>query len=341
MSRRPLTAMFMLCLMASSHAQQRGASATAVVTQPVAFESALQTTQIVGNAEALRSVALYPAVADRVVAVNFKPGQWVKQGDVLLALDARRQEVAVSRAEIRLKDAERRVQRLLDSKKQGAVAQSDLDDAITVRDLAAVDLREARIALADRSVIAPFDGVVGLTDIEVGDRINEQTLITTIDDRHQLYINFEAPESAAALLNQQTNVALQPWTDRQQTLVATLAQIDSRVSADDRTLKARALLDNPEDVYRPGMSFRVTLQTTGQNYAVVPEASLAWGATGAYVWLNAESKAKRVDVEIVQRLQGRILVKGDIPADGILIVEGIQRLRPGQAVVDTAVAEVR
>jgi multidrug efflux pump subunit AcrA (membrane-fusion protein) len=80
------------------------------------------------------------------------------------------------------------------------------------------------------------------------------------------------------------------------------------------------------------MSFRVTLQLAGDEYAVIPEASLMWGATSAYVWLSENGKAKKVNIQIQQRLSGRLLVSGDLTASDQLIVEGIQRLREGQSV---------
>jgi multidrug efflux pump subunit AcrA (membrane-fusion protein) len=63
----------------------------------------------------------------------------------------------------------------------------------------------------------------------------------------------------------------------------------------------------------------------------IPEAALSWGATGAFVWLSEDTKAKRVEVQVKQRLRGRILVSGDLRDGEPLIVEGIQGLRNGQA----------
>jgi multidrug efflux pump subunit AcrA (membrane-fusion protein) len=78
------------------------------------------------------------------------------------------------------------------------------------------------------------------------------------------------------------------------------------------------------------MSFRVTLEVRGELYIAIPEAALSWGANGAFVWLAENEKAKRVDVQIEQRLRGRILVTGNLSDGETLIVEGIQGLRDGQ-----------
>ncbi len=316
-----------------ANAQYFGDSqAKLVVLEKVAFEYATRDIEAVGTAEAVRSVTLYPAVADEVVEINFVPGQYVEEGKVLIRLDDRRQQVAVRRAQLQLQDAQRSLERLQNTLDKGAVSQSELDVAQTERDLAQVNLDEAQADLDDRTVEAPFDGVVGLTDIEEGDRITAQTAITTLDDRTKLYINFRAPEAALPIMMNEPSVSLQPWTDREQKIPAQIAEIDSRINEADRTMRARAVLDNSNDKYRPGMSFRVRLSINGNRYAAIPEAALLWGANGAYVWISEEGKAKRIDVKVHQRLRGTILVSGDLEEGDLLISEGVQRLRNGQEV---------
>lgn len=316
-----------------ANAQYFGDSqAKLVVLEKVAFEYATRDIEAVGTAEAVRSVTLYPAVADEVVEINFVPGQYVEEGKVLIRLDDRRQQVAVRRAQLQLQDAQRSLERLQNTLDKGAVSQSELDVAQTERDLAQVNLDEAQTNLDDRTVEAPFDGVVGLTDIEEGDRITAQTAITTLDDRTKLYINFRAPEAALPIMMNEPSVSLQPWTDREQKIPAQIAEIDSRINEADRTMRARAVLDNSNDKYRPGMSFRVRLSINGNRYAAIPEAALLWGANGAYVWISEEGKAKRIDVKVHQRLRGTILVSGDLEEGDLLISEGVQRLRNGQEV---------
>ncbi|WP_334018739.1 efflux RND transporter periplasmic adaptor subunit [Alteromonas sp. S015] len=303
-----------------------------VVTKPIEFMNETRNVEAVGSAEAVRSIVLYPAVSDEVTEINFVPGQSVEKGKVLVRLDDRRQQTALKRAKLTLEDAQRTVERLTSSYKQGAVPVSELDLARTQRDLAEVALEEAQVDLEDRHIVAPFDGVVGITDVEVGDRINEQTIITTLDNRSKLFINFKAPEAALPVLLNTPNVTLEPWSDRDKRVKAEIAQVDSRINEADRTLRARALLDNSSDQFRPGMSFRVNLSIDGDRFAAIPEAALLWGATGAYIWLAEDGKAKRVDVNVHQRLRGTILVSGNIEEGNILISEGVQRLRNGQEI---------
>ncbi len=303
-----------------------------VVIEPLSFSYEQNKLEAVGTAEAIKSITLFPAAADEVTEVNFVPGQKVYKGEVLLKLDDRRQRVAVTRAKLQLEDAERSLQRLIDSQSRGAVAQSELDLARTTRDLAKVTLDEAMADLEDRRIVAPFTGVVGLTDVEVGDRITTDTAVTSLDDRSQLFIKFRAPESSLKVLLNSPDVSLQPWGEREKKLPASIAQLDSRINETDRTLSAKAVLKNDKDMYRPGMSFRVNVSVNGERFAAIPEYALQWSATGAYVWTVVDGKAKRIEVEVRQRLRGTVLVSGELQENDQLITEGIQRLRNGQTV---------
>jgi RND family efflux transporter MFP subunit len=303
-----------------------------VIVEQLSSKPIQTTIDTVGTAEAKKSVKLYSASADKVTKVTFKPGDYVEKGAALVALDARRQVAALKRANIELAAQRRDVDRLIKSKKKGAVTESAVDEAMALLELAHVAVEEAQADLEDRTVVAPFSGYLGLTDIEVGDRINQSTMITTIDDRSQLFINFSVPESSYNLIAENTDVIVQPWNNRGEVYKASLAQLDSRIDTQNRTLKVRAMLNNADDKLRPGLSFKVTLSTNGTSYPVIPEAALAWGATGSYIWLAKEGKAVKKPVVIKQRLRGTILVEGDLLDGDVLIVEGIQRLREGSSV---------
>ncbi|QDP02209.1 efflux RND transporter periplasmic adaptor subunit [Thalassotalea sp. PS06] len=320
-------AMAATLLSTSAIANERKRPPANVVTEQLVFEPIKVTIETVGTAEAKKSVNLYPAAADRVTKVAFKPGDYVEKGDVLLELDSRRQVAALKRAQIDLANKQRSFERLIKSKAKGAVTESQVDDAQALLDLALVSVAEAQADLDDRRVVAPFSGYLGLTEVEVGDRINQSTMITTIDDREQLFINFTVPESSYSLVESGTSISVQPWNNRDTRYIAALEHLDSRIDTQNRTLKVRALLGNSDDIFRPGLSFKVTLDAKGSVYPVIPEAALAWGATGSYIWLAEDGKARKKNVVIKQRLRGSILVEGDLAEGDILIVEGIQRLR--------------
>ena len=204
-----------------------------------------------------------------------------------------------------------------------------LDEAETAVASARIELERARVALDDRTIRAPFDGFVGVTEVDPGDRINTDTLVTTLDNRSSILVSFDAPETFVSTLLPGASVDLQTWTARRASAYGEIVDIGSRIDPQNRTFTVRARVDNADDRFRPGMSFRVIADIEGDSYPVINETGLQWGADGAYIWAVRNEQAARVPVEIIQRREGRVLIDGDIELGTVVVVEGIQRMRDG------------
>jgi RND family efflux transporter MFP subunit len=301
-----------------------------VIVEPLQFSNSRTRVEAVGTSRAVQSIAIHPATSGEVVAVNFEPGQPVEEGDVLVALDQRDEKLAVQLAEVRLQDAERLYDRYQRTGDSGAVLPTTLDAARTAVEAARIELDRARIALDYRTIEAPFGGFVGITDIDPGDRVNPDTMITTLDDRSALLVSFEVPESLIGNLKVGDEVAVATWHSREPTAFGVVVDIGSRIDPATRTFVARAWVENESDALRPGMSFRVAMDLEGTPYPVIPETGVQWGADGAYIWSVVERRAHRVPVTIIQRQQGQVLVEADNLREGdLIIVEGVQRMREG------------
>lgn len=287
----------------------------------------------VGSAEARQSVTLFPASAGEVVAVNFEAGQAVERGQTLLQLDARDERLALELAKARLADARRTLQRYTSAGEDAAFTQQQLDAARIAAEEARIARDRAAVTLDDRSVEAPFDGSIGLTDVDVGDRITTTTAIVTLDDRSVLLVRFPVPEAFLGQLEVGDNVDLMPWNSIMPTATATLSDIDSRVDETTRTFVVRARLANARDRWRPGMGFRVELERVGDEYVRVPELALQWGGSGAYVWtVDAADRAHRTPVTLIQRSDGSVLLDGAIKAGQRVVLEGAQNMSEGRAI---------
>ena len=191
-------------------------------------------------------------------------------------------------------------------------------------------LAQAKANLADRVVVAPFSGVIGLTDISVGDRIDDDTMIATLDDRSTIVVDFNLPEDYAARIKVGDAIVVRPSTAPERRIDGTVFAMGSRIEASSRSLKVRARIPNPDDAIRPGTSFEVELTFTGRSYPNVREVAVMWSRAGAYLWRANRKRAEKVFVELVRRDRGRILVDGPLRAGDLVVVEGVQGLRPGQ-----------
>lgn len=322
--------MALLVAMSPSVLSQPGRAAP-VITVEMPFLSKSEQIEIVGTLEAKASVDVFALVSDRVSSIHFRPGDIVTGGQKLVELDHRREQVAVDLARLNRDEAKRSFDRLSAIHEQNALSEQDLESARYRLELAETRLREAEIELQDHIIRAPISGQVGLTDIRVGNRIDPNTFIVSIQDLSDLYLDIRVPESQARLVSLDSAVPLTTWANTNQFIEGTVTAIDVRIDADRRTLRVRIAL--PQDTQlKPGSSLRAVLRSDGADYPAVPESALMWGGDGAYVWVVDENRAKRVRVEIVQRQSGQVLVDGELSINDRLIVEGVQRLRDGQEV---------
>ena len=310
-----------------------------VVAEPIRINNQQTRVEAVGTSRALQSVTLYPPSAGEIVAINFRPGQHVDEGDVLVELDQRKEKLAIELAEHRLSEAERLFERYRKSAETGATLPTTLDTARTELETARIELGQANIALEDRNIIAPFGGHVGITNFDPGDRVQTNTPITTLDNRDAVLVTFELPELFIDMVGKGQEVLIQTWELNARVFTGNIIEIDSRVDPELRTFVTRARVENENDRLRPGQSFRVTMNVAGEPYPIMPEIAVQWGADGAFVWKIVDGKAERVRVSVVQRKQGRVMVEGPLTENDVIIVEGVQRLRPGLPVsANTVVA---
>ena len=164
------------------------------------------------------------------------------------------------------------------------------------------------------------------------------TEIITLDDRSALLVEFEIAERYLSRIA--VGMALQARTPSfpDRPINGRADRIDSRIDPVSRTVRVRAVFLNDDDSLRPGMSFFVTMKLPGPLLAAVPELALQWQNGRSYVWRISDGVAESVDVTSRRRLQNKILIEGGIRPGDIVVVEGVQRLRPGRA-VDISMAE--
>lgn len=212
---------------------------------------------VLGNGSARQSVVIFPAVAGEVAEVAFRPGQAVRSGQVLVRLADRAERLAADLAAARVDAAKALATRYEGTRGTGAVPESVLDEARAALRAAEIELDQAREAVGDRTVRAPFAGVVGLSTVERGDRVTAETALTTLDDRRELFIDFEVPEAHLARIKIGQAVTATNPAYPERSFQGAVAEIDSRIDPVSRNVRMRARVPNTGDVLRSGMSFQV------------------------------------------------------------------------------------
>jgi RND family efflux transporter MFP subunit len=319
----------------ASVARDRGVP---VIVAPVLMAEDALTPEAVGTGLAQRSVTLMVETAGKVAEMPLRAGRRYEAGDVLLRLDDTEQRLAVALAETRLAEAERVRERMRQLQDSGTAARARLDETRTEAEIARIELEAAREELDDRVLHAPFDGVAGLPDVEAGDWVDTGIEIASFDDRSVILVGFDLPEALIGRIHRGMPVTATTPAVPGRRFEGSISAIDSRIAADSRTARVRVAIPNPEDRLRPGASFTVRLELPGDRYPVVPELALQFAHGTLYVWRIEGETVERVEVRLIRRRGGEVLVEGPLEETDLVVIEGTQRLAPGErvAIVKTA-----
>lgn len=287
----------------------------------------------VGTGHALRSVTLRAPADGEITELNVIPGRRFAAGDVLMRLDDSDQRLALALAKARQERTESERNRYQGLRDTGVTTAQRFEDAMTADKIALIELDQARADLADRVLRAPFDGIAGLAAVEVGDRITMGDEIARYDDRSQILVEFDLPEALLARTRVGLPVTATTPSTGTRRFEGEIAEIDSRIDAADRTARVRASIRNGADMLRPGASFAVELDLPGATYPLLPDIALQFAGGALQVWrVTEDGRVQPVDVRMVRRRAGVVLVDGPLAVGDRIVVEGLQRLRPGRAV---------
>lgn len=288
--------------------------------------------EAIGTGRAKQSVMMFPAAAGEIVEVPIESGDRVKKNQVVMRLDSRDARLLVKVAETRVKEAESALARATRLRDNNVRSKANVEDAEIILERAKLELSQAQEALSDRTMRAPFDGVVGMPRVEAGDRISMQSDVMTIDDRSIIWVEFDVAERNLSRLKIDMPVTARTPSFPDRDIEGYINKIDTRIDPVSRTVHVRAAFPNTEDVLRPGMSFFVTVHLPGPMLPSVPELALQWQNGESFVWRISEGKAVKVNVVSKRRLNNKVLIEGDIKPGDIVVVEGVQRLRDGRLV---------
>ncbi|NWG71183.1 MAG: efflux RND transporter periplasmic adaptor subunit [Parvularculaceae bacterium] len=302
---------------------------------PVAFAQPQRTPvedqlSAIGTGRALQSLTLTADVSGIIQRINIKPGAAVKAGAPLVELEKREQEIALTRARAEYRIAKTNAQRFAGLRESEAASALEQEAAQNELTAATAALQQAEYDLERRTIIAPFDGVVGLTNLDVGDLLTIGATVTTIDDVSSLLVDFVVPEGASPFVTPGMRVTAKARAGAGGSVSGVVRAVDSRVDSASRTRRVEAVLDNKEGALIPGSTFEIALDVKGRTGFLVPGLAIQWDRQGSYVWrMSADGSAERVPVVILRRTESAVLVEGDLKDVDQIVSEGADLVRPG------------
>lgn len=308
------------------------AGAVAVEVTRVSAASFADETTAVGTLKSNESVVLRPETSGRIAAIHFKDGQVVRRGALLLSLDAGIQEAELQQARANLALAQANQQRNEDLFQKKFISQQSLDNtkaALKVQE-ASVALAEAR--LAKTRIRAPFDGVVGIRNVSVGDYVKEGEELVNVEDIATLKVDFRLPEAYLGRLERGQTLEVSSDALPGVPFQATLEAVDPLVDVNGRSISCRALLPNREGRLRPGMFVRSRLVFGERKDALMlPEQAVVTGARPR-VFRVEEGKARAVTVQLGVRRDGRVEILEGLALGDTIITAGQLKVRDGMPV---------
>ncbi|MBC7621014.1 MAG: efflux RND transporter periplasmic adaptor subunit [Candidatus Saccharibacteria bacterium] len=315
----------------------------------------------VGTLRSRQSVMLRPEVAGRVKALGFNDGARVRKNQLLVQLDDTLQRAEVSQAQAQVSIAQANFKRNQELVAQNFVAQRVLEESSANLQVAQAQLALAVARLSRMAILAPFDGTVGLRNVNLGDYVKDGADLVNLEDIRSMYVDFRLPERYQGKLKAQQEVALSLDAYPGRAFKARIEAIDPLIDANGRSVSVRAVLPNTlgESVLggkrlqggvavmeplRPGMFARVkTVFSVNDAALVVPEEAIVPQggrqfvikvvtpaellAPAANLPSGTEFVSLRQEVQLGSRRSGKVEITQGLVDGQTVVVAGQQRLQ--------------
>jgi len=312
----------------------QGPAAPGVIVAEAQMKSFPLAVEALGNASANEAVEIRPEITATLTSIDFEEGQFVKAGDQLVELENVEPLADLASARASLVDSQSQYRRTQELFKSNAVAESELQqlEARREADRAAVAAAEARVD--DTVIRAPFSGRLGLRRVSAGSLVSPATVITTLDDTSFIKLDFDIPEIYLSRIEKDLSVIARSAAWPEVEFVGRVTAVDSRVDPISRTVMIRSLIPNEEGRLRAGMFLTVTLLKENVKALMIPEQALVpeRSTQSVFVVTAADNIVEQRQVKTGRRRPGEVEILEGLEAGDLVIAEGTQKARNGQAV---------
>jgi len=291
--------------------------------------------QAVGSLRARQSVVLKPEVSGRVVKLGFTDGQRVRRGQVLIQLDDALQAAQLQQAEAQAGIARTQLQRNRELLAQNFVSASVVDQAVAALQVAEAQVALSRAQLGRMQVLAPFDGVAGIRNVNLGEYVKDGAELVSVEDASSMWVDFRLPERyvPSLRLGQPVELSLDALPGR--SFTAKVEALDTQLDAGGRAMLVRARLDKPGSELRSGLFARVRVVfATRAQALVVPEEALVPLGGKQYLFKLVDGaggkQAQRLEARLGLRVPGKVEVLDGFKAGDWVVTAGQSRLTRGE-----------
>ena len=301
-----------------------GMPPTTVTSAEVKQENWAPLLSAVGSVSAVQGAVLSTDLAGTVAEVNFQNGGEAKKGDVLVKL-------AASTEEADLELARQDLARTRDLAARKVISKAELDAAES-------KVKQKEGIVEKKQVRAPFDGQLGIRQVNVGQMINAGQQVVSLQALDPIFVDFALPEKRMPQLAPGLEVHVRTEASPEREFVGKLTAINSAVDAGTRNISLQATLDNHERLLRPGMFAKVDVVLPSKEPVLaVPATAIAYAPYGDSVFVIEKKKDPKSGKES-QLIRQQFIRTGETRGDFVAVVQG---LKPGETVVSSGVFKLR
>lgn len=301
----------------------------------------------IGTLESVRQVTITPEVGGKVIQIMFEAGAKVAAGDPILQIgdETDRADLALYQAQERLAEINfDRSKKLVDV----ASPRSRVDENRSLLDESRANIARTQAMIDKKRVTAPFDGVLGIRKVNLGQFLQPGEPIVTLTDLSELFVTFTLPEQSRADLasGQTVMLSVDAWPG--ETFEAAINAIEPQIGTDTRTVKVQARLANPDGKLSPGMYARARVILVAQEpQIVIPETAVQFSIYGDSVFAVREGGEKnekgepvltvdKVYVKAGQRFDGKVAILDGLKEGDRVATSGQINLFSGASVIPAA-----
>jgi membrane fusion protein (multidrug efflux system) len=291
----------------------------------------------IGTVAAVQGVTVSADLPGVVEQIDFDSGRGVARGDVLVQLDTRQERAQLAAAEAQLQLARLNYERMDGLVKQDAVSRAEYDAAAAAQTQAEARVREIRATIERKTIRAPFSGVLGIRQVNLGQYLNAGDPVVPLQSLNPVHVNFAVPQQNASHMRAGQTVRITAGEDEALALTGRVNAIDSVIDPTTRNVQVQARLANPRGRLRPGMFVQAHVALgASQRVITLPASAISYAPYGDSVFVVSEMKSPQGAT--YRGVRQQVVTLGGARGDQVAILSGLE---PGDEVVTSGAFKLR